>query len=156
MGLSLTRKLIESHLVAGKAVAGEEIGVKIDQILLTDTNGNMSLLQLEAMGLPRVAQERVVAYIDHNVYQFDSRNTDDHRYMQTAARKYGGIFSKPGNGICHQVHMETFAIPGCGIGSWGGRCLRMGDYVAERRATRGRPRRPRVLVLAILIGFTRT
>ncbi len=112
MGLNLTRKLIESHLVAGKAVAGEEIGVKIDQILLTDTNGNMSLLQFEAMGLPRVAQERAVAYIDHNVYQFDSRNTDDHRYMQTAARKYGAIFSKPGNGICHQVHMETFSIPG--------------------------------------------
>src|SRR6266849_7954573 len=112
MALSLTRKLIETHLVAGKTVAGEEIGVKIDQILLTDTNGNMSLLQFEAMGLPRVAQERAVAYIDHNVYQFDSRNTDDHRYMQTAARKYGAIFSKPGNGICHQVHMETFAIPG--------------------------------------------
>ena len=112
MGLNLTRKLIETHLVAGKPVAGEEIGVKIDQILLTDTNGNMSLPQFEAMGLPRVAQERAVAYIDHNVYQFDSRNTDDHRYMQTAARKYGAIFSKPGNGICHQVHMETFSIPG--------------------------------------------
>src|SRR5713226_4295523 len=112
MGLSLARKLIESHLVAGKPVVGEEVGITIDQILLTDTNGNMSLLQFEAMGLPRVAQERAVAYIDHNVYQFDSRNTDDHRYMQTAARRYGAIFSKPGNGICHQVHMETFAIPG--------------------------------------------
>jgi aconitate hydratase len=64
------------------------------------------------MGLPRVAQRRAVAYIDHNVYQFDSRNTDDHRYMQTAARKYGAVFSKPGNGICHQVHMESFSIPG--------------------------------------------
>jgi len=112
MGLSLTRKLIESHLVAGKAVVGDEVGIRIDQILLTDTNGNMSLLQFEAMGLPRVAQKRAVAYIDHNVYQFDSRNTDDHRYMQTAARKYGAVFSKPGNGICHQVHMETFAVPG--------------------------------------------
>ncbi len=112
MGRSLTRKLIESHLAAGKAVAGEEIGLSIDQILLTDTNGNMSLLQFEAMGLPRVVPARAVAYIDHNVYQFDSRNTDDHRYMQTAARKYGAVFSKPGNGICHQVHMETFAIPG--------------------------------------------
>ncbi len=112
MGRSLTRTLIESHLVAGKPVAGEEIGVGIDQILLTDTNGNLSLLQFEAMGLPRVVPERVVAYIDHNVYQFDSRNTDDHRYMQTAARKYGAVFSKPGNGICHQVHMETFALPG--------------------------------------------
>ena len=112
MGLSLARKLIESHLVAGKSVVGEEVGITIDQILLTDTNGNMSLLQFEAMGLPRVAQKRAVAYIDHNVYQFDSRNTDDHRYMQTAARKYGAVFSKPGNGICHQVHMETFSVPG--------------------------------------------
>src|SRR5205823_5458801 len=109
---SLTRKLIESHLVAGKPVAGEEIALTIDQILLTDTNGNMSFLQFEAMGLPRVVPRRVVAYIDHNVQQFDSRNTDDHRYMQTASRKYGAVFSKPGNGICHQVHMETFAVPG--------------------------------------------
>ena len=112
MGKSLTRKLIESHLVAGKPVTGEEIGLKIDQILLTDTNGNLSLLQFEAMGLPRIVPERAVAYIDHNVYQFDSRNTDDHRYMQTAARKYGAVFSKPGNGICHQVQMETFSVPG--------------------------------------------
>ena len=112
MAKSLTRKLIESHLVAGKPVAGEEIALTIDQILLTDTNGNMSFLQFEAMGLPRVVPRRVVAYIDHNVQQFDSRNTDDHRYMQTASRKYGAVFSKPGNGICHQVHMETFAVPG--------------------------------------------
>ncbi len=112
MGQSLAHKLIESHLVAGKANVGEEVGIKIDQILLTDTNGNLSLLQFEAMGLPRVVAKPAVAYIDHNVYQFDSRNTDDHRYMQTAARKYGAIFSKPGNGICHQVHMETFSIPG--------------------------------------------
>src|SRR5919197_416684 len=109
---SLARKIIESHLVAGKPVAGEEIGITIDQILLTDTNGNMSFLQFEAMGLPRVTPNPVVAYIDHNVYQFDSRNTDDHRYMQTASRKYGAVFSKPGNGICHQVHMETFSVPG--------------------------------------------
>src|SRR5260370_15632197 len=103
---------MESHLAAGKAVAGEEIGLSIDQILLTDTNGNMSLLELGGMGLRRVVPARAVAYIDHNVYQFDSRNTDDHRYMQTASRKYGAVFSKPGNGICHQVHMETFAVPG--------------------------------------------
>jgi aconitate hydratase len=112
VGLSLTRKLIENHLVSGRALAGEEIGINIDQILLTDTNGNMSFLQFEAMGLPRVVPRRVVAYIDHNVYQVDSRNTDDHRYMQTASQKYGAVFSKPGNGICHQVHAETFAIPG--------------------------------------------
>jgi len=112
MRQSLTRKLIESHLVAGKAVAGEEIGLRADQILLTDTNGIQSWLQFEAMGFPRVVPPRVVTYIDHQVYQVDSRNTDDHRYMQTASRKYGAVFSKPGNGICHQVHMETFSRPG--------------------------------------------
>src|SRR5438067_1243668 len=109
---SLTRKLIESHLVSGKAVAGEEIGLRPDQILLTDTNGIQSWLQFEAMGFPRVVPSRVVTYIDHQVFQVDSRNSDDHRYMQTASRKYGAVFSKPGNGICHQVHMETFAVPG--------------------------------------------
>ncbi len=112
MRSSLTRKLIESHLVAGKPVAGEEIGLRVDQVLLTDTNGAMALLQFEAMGFPRVRPSCVVAYIDHNVYQVDSRNSDDHRYMQTAARRYGAWFSKPGNGICHQVHFESFSVPG--------------------------------------------
>jgi aconitate hydratase len=112
MGRSLTARLVESHLVAGKPVAGEEIGLRVDQVLLTDTNGTMAFLQFEAMGFPRVAPGRVVAYVDHNVYQVDSRNSDDHRYLQTAARRYGAVFSKPGNGICHQVHMETFAVPG--------------------------------------------
>src|SRR5919108_784631 len=112
MPKSLTRKLIESHLVSGKAVAGEEIGLRADQILLTDTNGIQSWLQFEAMGFPRVVPARVVTYIDHQVFQVDSRNSDDHRYMQTASRKYGAVFSKPGNGICHQVHMETFSVPG--------------------------------------------
>ena len=112
MGKSLARKLIDSHLVTGKAVAGEEIALRVDQALLTDTNGAMALLQFEAMGFPRVRPHRVVAYIDHNVYQVDSRNTDDHRYMQTAAARYGAWFSKPGNGICHQVHFESFSVPG--------------------------------------------
>src|SRR5213594_3843638 len=112
MGQSLTRKLIESHLVAGKPVLGEEVGLTVDQVLLTDTNGTLPWLQFEAMGFTRVVPPRVVTYIDHNVYQVDSRNSDDHRYLQTAARKYGSVFSKPGNGICHQVHMETFSIPG--------------------------------------------
>src|SRR5581483_7012173 len=112
MGRSLTRKLIEAHLVAGKAVAGDEIGLRVDQALLTDTNGTMAFLQFEAMGFPRVRPGRVVAYIDHNVYQVDSRNSDDHRYLQTAARRYGAWFSKPGNGICHQVHFESFSVPG--------------------------------------------
>src|SRR5919109_3594124 len=112
MGRSVTRKLIESHLIAGKAAVGEEIGLSVDQLLLTDTNGIQSWLQFEAMGFPRVMPPRVVSYIDHQVFQVDSRNSDDHRYMQTASRKYGAVFSKPGNGICHQVHMESFSIPG--------------------------------------------
>jgi aconitate hydratase len=109
---SLTRKLIEGHLVAGKPVAGDEIGISVDQLLLTDTNGTMAWLQFEAMGFPRAVPGRIVSYADHNVYQVDSRNSDDHRYMQAVSRKYGAVFSKPGNGICHQVHMESFAVPG--------------------------------------------
>jgi aconitate hydratase len=112
VGKSLTRKLIEAHLVSGQATAGEEIGLRVDQALLTDTNGAMAFLQFEAMGFPRVRPRRVVAYIDHNVYQVDSRNSDDHRYLQTAAARYGAWFSKPGNGICHQVHFESFSVPG--------------------------------------------
>jgi aconitate hydratase len=112
MGRNLTHKLIESHLASGKAVAGEEIGLGIDQVLLTDTNGIQSWLQFEALGFQRVMPARAVTYIDHNVYQVDSRNTDDHRYLQSVSRKYGALFSKPGNGICHQVHMESFSIPG--------------------------------------------
>ena len=112
MGRSLARQLIESHLVTGKAVAGEEIGITVDQVLLTDTNGIMSWLQFEAMGLTRAMPGRVVSYADHQVYQVDSRNSDDHRYMQAVSRKYGAVFSKPGNGICHQVHMESFSVPG--------------------------------------------
>ncbi|HKC08043.1 MAG TPA: aconitase family protein, partial [Methylomirabilota bacterium] len=110
MGLSLTRKLLDAHLVSGKTVAGEEIGLRVDQALLTDTNGTMAFLQFEAMGFPRVRPSKVVAYIDHNVYQVDSRNSDDHRYLQTAAGRYGAWFSKPGNGICHQVHFESFSV----------------------------------------------
>src|SRR5947208_9669 len=112
MPQSLTHKLITSHLVAGKPVAGHEIAISIDQVLLTDTNGTMSWLQFEAMGFPRAVPARIVSYADHNVYQVDSRNSDDHRYMQAVSRKYGAVFSKPGNGICHQVHMESFSVPG--------------------------------------------
>src|SRR5262245_27205797 len=112
MGLSLTRKLIDSHLVSGRAVAGEEIGISVDQVLLTDTNGTQAWLQFEAMGFPRITPARAVTYIDHQVYQTDSRNSDDHRYLQTVARRYGSILSKLGNGICHQVHMESFSVAG--------------------------------------------
>src|SRR6266446_4375388 len=111
-GLSLTRRLIDAHLVSGKPVAGEEIALRVDQCLLTDTNGNMAWLQFETMGFPRVKPSRVVSYIDHNVYQTYFRNSDDHRDMQTASARYGAWFSKPGNGICHQVHFETFSVPG--------------------------------------------
>jgi aconitate hydratase len=112
MRQSLTRKLIEAHLVAGRPVVGEEVGIGVDQVLLTDTNGTQAWLQFEALGFPRVVPGRAVTYIDHQVYQTDSRNTDDHRYLQTVSRKYGATFSKLGNGICHQVHMETFSVPG--------------------------------------------
>jgi aconitate hydratase len=112
VGRSLVRKLIEAHLVAGTPVPGQEIALAVDQVLLTDTNGPMAFLQFEAMGFPRLRAKRVVTYIDHNVYQVDSRNTDDHRYLQTASARYGAVFSKPGNGICHQVHLETFSVPG--------------------------------------------
>ncbi|MBI2554333.1 MAG: aconitate hydratase [Candidatus Rokubacteria bacterium] len=112
MGRSLVLKLVESHLVAGAHVPGQEIALAADQILLTDTNGPMAFLQFEAMGFPRLRVKRVVTYIDHNVYQVDSRNADDHRYLQTASARYGAIFSKPGNGICHQVHLESFSVPG--------------------------------------------
>ena len=118
MGKSLARKLIDAHLVSGKPEAGEEIGLAVDQVLLTDTNGAMAFLQFEAMGFPRVQPSRVVTYIDHNVYAVDSRNADDHRYLQTASRRYGAWFSKPGNGICHQVHFESFSVPGqCLLGT---------------------------------------
>ena len=110
--MNLTQKLVSAHLVSGKLLAGEEIGLRVDQCLLTDTNGSMAWLQFETMAVPRVKPPRVVTYIDHNVYQTDSRNTDDHRYLQTVARRYGSWFSKPGNGICHQVHFETFSVPG--------------------------------------------
>jgi len=110
--LNLVQKLIQSHLVSGDPVPGQEVGIRVDQVLLTDTNGTMAWLQFEAMGLARVEAPLVVTYADHQVYQFDSRNTDDHRYLASVSRRYGGHYSKPGNGICHQVHLETFGVPG--------------------------------------------
>jgi aconitate hydratase len=109
---SLVQKLLAGHLVAGEPVAGQEIGLRMDQVLLTDTNGTMAWLQFEAMGFDHVKAPTVVTYADHQVYQFDARNTEDHRYLQTASRRFGGYYSKPGNGICHQVHLETFGAPG--------------------------------------------
>ena len=112
MPATLVQKLVSDHLVAGEPVTGQEIGLSVDQVLLTDTNGTMAWLQFEAMGFDRVKAPTVVTYADHQVYQFDARNTEDHRYLQTASRRFGGYYSKPGNGICHQVHLETFGAPG--------------------------------------------
>ena len=109
---SLVQKLVAGHLVTGEPVAGREIGLRMDQLLLTDTNGTMAWLQFEAMGFDRVKAPTVVTYADHQVYQFDARNTEDHRYLQTVSRRFGGYYSKPGNGICHQVHLEAFGVPG--------------------------------------------
>lgn len=112
MGLNLTQKLISSHLVSGEMIKGREIGLKIDQTLTQDATGTMAYLQFEAMGVKRVKTELSVAYIDHNTLQTGFENADDHKYIQSCAKKYGLYFSRPGNGICHQVHLERFGIPG--------------------------------------------
>ncbi len=112
MADTLAQKLIHSHLVSGNMVVGEEIGLKIDQTLTQDATGTMAYLEFEAMGVPRVRTERSVAYIDHNTLQTGFENADDHRYIQTVCKKHGLYFSRPGNGICHQVHLERFGIPG--------------------------------------------
>jgi len=111
-GLSITRQLIDRHLIEGSMVPGERIALRVDQVLLQDTNGPMSFLQFEAMGSPQLEVPKLVAYVDHNILQVDVRNSDDHRYMETAAARYGATVSKAGNGICHQVHLETFSTPG--------------------------------------------
>ena len=112
MGYTIAQKIIKSHLVSGEMNVGEEIGLRIDQTLTQDATGTMAYLQLEAMGIERVKTELSVAYIDHNTLQAGFENADDHRYIQTVAKKHGVRFSRPGNGICHQVHLERFAIPG--------------------------------------------
>ncbi|MGN0690495.1 MAG: aconitate hydratase [Oscillospiraceae bacterium] len=112
MGLTLTEKILKAHLVDGKFIKGEEIGIKIDQTLTQDATGTMAYLEFEAMGVPRVKTERSVAYIDHNTLQSGFENADDHRFIGSVAKKHGIYFSRPGNGICHQVHLERFGIPG--------------------------------------------
>jgi aconitate hydratase len=113
MGLSLTQKIIREHLTGGDPSApGSEIGIRIDQVITPDATGVLCYLQFESMGLERVRVKRAVAYADHVVYHFDAKNAADHRYLQTAAHKYGSWFSLPGNGICHQIHQERFAVPG--------------------------------------------
>ena len=112
MADTLAQKLIRSHLVCGEMTVGSEIGLKIDQTLTQDATGTMAYLEFETMGIPRVKTERSVAYIDHNTLQTGFENADDHRYIQSVCKKHGLYFSRPGNGICHQVHLERFGIPG--------------------------------------------
>jgi len=112
MGLNLTQKILKAHLVEGQMIPGEEIGIRIDQTLTQDSTGTMAYLQFQAMGIDRVKTKRSVAYIDHNMLQQGFENADDHKYIQTVAHKHGIYFSRPGNGICHQVHLERFGVPG--------------------------------------------
>jgi len=112
MGLTLTHKILENHLISGKFIPGEEIAIKIDQTLTQDATGTMAYLEFEAIGINRVKTELSVSYVDHNILQTDFKNADDHRFLLSIAKRYGIWFSKPGNGICHQVHLERFAKPG--------------------------------------------
>lgn len=112
MGLTLTEKIIKEHLVVGEMIRGTEIGIRIDNTLTQDSTGTMAYLQFEAMDVPKVKTKKSIAYIDHNMLQTGPENMDDHIYIQTVAKKHGIIFSKPGNGICHQVNIERFGKPG--------------------------------------------
>ena len=112
MGLTIAQKILKNHLVSGELKTGSEISVRIDQTLTQDATGTMAYLEFETMGIDRVKTERSVAYIDHNTLQSGFENADDHRYIQSVAKKHGIYFSRPGNGICHQVHLERFGIPG--------------------------------------------
>jgi aconitate hydratase len=112
MGQTLTEKILDDHLVEGELEPGEEIGLEVDQVLTQDTTGTMVWLQFEAIGIDEVQTELAAQYCDHQTYQFDFKNTDDHRFLRSAAGTFGAHFSRPGNGICHQVHKEHFAAPG--------------------------------------------
>lgn len=112
MGLNLTQKILKSHLVEGELTPGGKIAIRIDQTLTQDATGTMAYLQFEAMGIPRVKTKLSVSYVDHNTLQTDFKNADDHLYLQSVAARYGIHFSRPGNGICHQVHLERFGAPG--------------------------------------------
>ena len=112
MGLTIAEKIIKAHLVSGEMVAGTEIALRIDQTLTQDATGTMAYLEFESMGVGQVRTEKSVAYIDHNTLQSGFENADDHRYIQSVCAKHGIWFSRPGNGICHQVHLERFGVPG--------------------------------------------
>ncbi|MFN2268724.1 MAG: aconitate hydratase, partial [Desulfonatronovibrio sp.] len=112
MSLNLTQKIIKEHLIYGDMKQGREIGLRIDQTLTQDATGTMAYLQWEAIGLPRVKTELSVSYVDHNTLQMGFKNPDDHKYLQSVAARYGIVFSPAGTGICHQLHLENFAVPG--------------------------------------------
>ena len=112
MGLSIAEKIIKEHLISGEMIPGTEIALRIDQTLTQDATGTMAYLEFETMGVKRVRTECSVAYVDHNTLQSGFENADDHKFIQSMAEKYGLYFSRPGNGICHQVHLERFGKPG--------------------------------------------
>ncbi len=112
MGKNVTQKLIESHLVEGRMIPGEEIGLKIDQTLTQDATGTLVMLEFEALGIPRVRTELSAQYVDHNLLQEDFKNADDHLFLRSACKKFGLWYSRPGNGVSHPIHMERFGVPG--------------------------------------------
>ena len=112
MGLTIAQKIIKEHIVDGTMTVGSDIGLRIDQTLTQDATGTMAYLEFEAIGVPRVKTEKSVAYIDHNTLQTGFENADDHRFIQSVCKRHGIYFSRPGNGICHQVHLERFGKPG--------------------------------------------
>ena len=112
MAGTITEKILSKHIVEGKAAFGSEVALKIDNTLTQDATGTMAYLQFEAIGIERVRTKLSVSFVDHNTLQTDFRNADDHKYLQSIAQRYGLYFSKPGNGICHQIFLERFATPG--------------------------------------------
>ena len=112
MGQTIAQKIIAAHRLSGDMTPGSDVGLRIDQTLTQDATGTLAYLEFEAMGIPRVKTELSVAYIDHNTLQSGFENADDHEFIRTAAKKYGLYYSRPGNGICHQVHLERFGAPG--------------------------------------------
>ncbi|MGV8073725.1 MAG: aconitate hydratase, partial [Syntrophobacteraceae bacterium] len=112
MPKNLTQKILETHLVEGRCAPGEEIAIRIDHILLQDATGTMAMLEFEALGIDRIKAELAAQYVDHNILQTDNKNADDHKYLRTVCARYGLHFSPAGNGVCHQVHLERFGIPG--------------------------------------------
>ena len=118
MAMNLTQKILSAHLLSGELIPGSEISIRIDQTLTQDSTGTMAYLQFEAMGVKRVKTKKSVAYIDHNTLQTGFENADDHYYIQTVTKKHGIYCSKPGNGICHQVQLERFGVPGYTLLGW--------------------------------------